>query len=66
VQSIEFKATQYHPRPQRVLNAFDHDKQEMRGFAMADMSEVVVLKSDAAATNCTCAASAGEKTCTCK
>ncbi len=37
--SIEFKATQWHPEAQWILNAIDLEKQEPRNFAIKDIKE---------------------------
>ena len=33
---LEFKATDWHPEPQWILSAYDHDRKERRDFALAD------------------------------
>ena len=38
-QSIEFKSTEWHPNEQWILNAFDIDKNDIRGFALKDIKE---------------------------
>jgi len=37
--SIEFASTDWHKDAQWILTALDYDKQEMRDFAMKDISE---------------------------
>lgn len=34
--SVKFTATSWHKEPQWILEAYDYDRQEMRGFAMRD------------------------------
>ncbi len=38
-ESIVFKATEWHPEEQWILNAFDVEKNAMRGFALKDIKE---------------------------
>lgn len=38
-ESIEFKATEWHPEEQWILNAFDVEKNAIRGFALKDIKE---------------------------
>lgn len=38
-ESIEFKATEWHPEVQWILNAFDVEKNAIRGFALKDIKE---------------------------
>ena len=38
-KSVEFKATEWHPEEQWILNAFDIDKQADRAFALKDIKE---------------------------
>lgn len=38
-ESIEFKATEWHPEEQWILNALDVEKNAMRGFALKDIKE---------------------------
>ena len=38
-ESIEFKATEWHPEEQWILNALDIKKNAMRGFALKDIKE---------------------------
>ena len=38
-KNIEFKSTQWHKDEQWILNAFDIDKREDRGFAIKDIKE---------------------------
>jgi len=38
-KSVEFKATEWHPEEQWILNAFDVDKQADRAFALKDIKE---------------------------
>lgn len=38
--SIDFKATQWHPKQQWIMDAIDLDKNSPRSFAMKDMSDV--------------------------
>ncbi len=35
-KTIKWTSTEYHPEPQWILSAFDHDKGQMRDFALAD------------------------------
>ena len=37
--SVEFKATQWHPAEQWILNAMDVDKNAQRAFAIKDIKE---------------------------
>lgn len=37
--SVEFKATQWHPEEQWILNAMDVDKNAQRAFAIKDIKE---------------------------
>ncbi|MBQ9298327.1 MAG: hypothetical protein IJ223_04795 [Clostridia bacterium] len=37
--NIEFKSTEWHKEEQWILNAFDIDKQDNRGFAIKDIKE---------------------------
>lgn len=37
--TIEFKSTTWHKEEQWILNAFDIEKQEERGFALKDIKE---------------------------
>ena len=41
-KSIEFKSTNWHKEEQWILNAFDVDKNEDRGFALKDIKEWIV------------------------
>lgn len=59
--SVRFGSTEWHPEPQWLMKAFDHEKQAEREFAMMDITEPTtepvqrgetVQKSDPAATNC--------------
>ena len=38
-KSIEFKATEWHKEEQWILNAFDIEKNDDRGFALKDLKE---------------------------
>jgi len=38
-RNIWFGSTEWHPREQWLLNAYDHDKQAERDFALADILE---------------------------
>ena len=38
-KNIEFTSTLWHKEAQWILNAFDVDKQEERGFALKDIKE---------------------------
>lgn len=38
--AIRFGATEYHPRPQWLMQAFDLEKQAVRDFAMSDLSDI--------------------------
>lgn len=33
---FQFTSTEYHPDPQWIMSAMDHDKGQMRDFALAD------------------------------
>ena len=37
--SIEYKSTEWHKEKQWILNAFDIEKNEERGFSIADIKE---------------------------
>ncbi len=37
--SMRFSATEYHPKPQWLIDAFDHEKQASRTFAVADVHQ---------------------------
>lgn len=36
-KNIEWKETTWHPKAQWILNAYDLEKEDMRGFAIADI-----------------------------
>lgn len=38
-EKIEFKSTEWHKEEQWILEAFDIDKNDMRGFAIKDIME---------------------------
>lgn len=37
-KGVYYGATKWHPEPQWLLSAWDHDKQEARDFALADIN----------------------------
>lgn len=43
VRSISFGSNQWHQQPQWLMKAWDLDKNEIRLFAMKDMSNVINL-----------------------
>lgn len=40
-RSVYFGSTEWHPEPQWLLTAYDHDKQEYRAFALNDFGNTV-------------------------
>jgi hypothetical protein len=43
IDEFYYGSTEYHPKPQWLLSAFDLDKKEYRIFAMKDMSNVTLI-----------------------
>lgn len=38
---LEFTSTEWHPKPQWILTAYDVDKEEYRGFAVKDIDKCI-------------------------